>query len=188
MQTDAPVNNPKPSEGYTPPTNLYAFPPNIDAIYPPPGQLPKPISFSGYPASSSGPIKYPLYPGPLLAKPNAPLDGQAGAEMDTNNDNMNMDNGSPDRPSDDMQIFATPPSNDVPDKKPAGPPLPFLDHHHEHNHDHAPYDDSLKHLHGFDAFPGIFVNLFMSKVSKILTSKLFAYQMLVCSLERQAQF
>lgn len=162
MQNDAPVNNPKPavSEGYTPPTNLYAFPPNIDAIYPPPEDTRKPISISGYPAPSSGPINYPIYPGPI---PNPPLDDKPDADRDNGNDNTNMDSGSPDRPSDDMQIFATPPSNILPEKKPALPPLPFLDHQHDHNHDHdhhfddhAPYDDSFKHLHGFDVFPGIY--------------------------------
>lgn len=101
---------------------------------------------------------------------------------DDNKDDANMDdgNGNPDRPSDDTKFIDRPPPNFIPNKKPDFPSIPFLnqdsshehdhhDHHHyEHIHDHppshehqfydhdsfSPYDDSLKHLHGFEAFPG----------------------------------
>lgn len=151
---------------------MYAFPPNIDAIYPPPGDTRKPISLPSYLPPPSGPTNYPIYPGPVIPKPNPPLnapidntqdkDENAGPNMnDGNGDSTNMDSGGPDRPSDDMQIFDKPPPEFFPGKKPEVPPFPFLDHdhNHEHHHDHAPfapYDDSLKHLHGFDAFPGSF--------------------------------
>lgn len=118
-----------------------------------------------------------------------------GASSENGMDNSNMDDGNPDRPSDDMKLIDRPPANFIPNKKPDFPSVSFLDndannhdhdhdhdhahdyphdhghdhdhdHHHHHHHgdiiyDHAPfssYDDSLKHLHGFDAFPGI-INL-----------------------------
>lgn len=177
LQTEAPVNNRKPSiigEGYTPPANLYAFPPNVDASYPPPGDTRKPISISSYLPPPSGPTNYPIYPGPVMPKPELALNSQADnmqekARPDMEDGNDNINNGSPDRPSDDMQqIFDKPPSELVPGKKP-DVPLQFVDHDHDHDHEHdhdhpfddhppfsLPYsDDSLKHLHGFDAFPGI---------------------------------
>lgn len=100
-------------------------------------------------------------------------DGDGGSSMDDGG--SNMDSGDPDRPSDDMKLIDKPPPNFVPNKNPE---YPFLnddhshvhDHSHDHSHDHPPnfdhhhhddhfhdapfYDDSLKHLHGFEAFPG----------------------------------
>lgn len=106
--------------------------------------------------------------------------GDMGGMKDDGKDDGNMDNGNPDRPSDDTQLIDRPPANFMPNKKPDFPGVPFLDHdshdHDHHNHeqifdhpphgDHydsgpfSPYDDSLKHLHGFDAFPGNYTNLF----------------------------
>lgn len=187
MQIDASANNnnrkPSPSEGYTPPTNLYAFPPNIDSVYPPPGEQRKPSPIPNYLPPLSGPTNYPIYPGPVIPKPNPSLnlqdsDENAGPNMNDGNDNA--DSGSPDRPSDDMQIFDKPLPEFFPGKEPEVPSLPFLDHdHHNHDHDHdlhigvhpplAPFDDSLKHLHGFDAFPGtlVFVLPFLRTDTKI---------------------
>lgn len=90
-------------------------------------------------------------------------------------DDSSMDNGNPDRPSDDTKLIDKPPANFMSGRKPDFPAVPFFDqdshdhdhhHHHEHIYDHpphddhidsipfSPYDDSLKHLHGFNAFPG----------------------------------
>lgn len=178
--TDASANNRKPAagEGYTPPTNLYAFPPNIDAAYPPPGGPQKPISVSSYLPPASGPTNYPIYAGPLAPRPEPPLSPQrdnmqqnSPPDMDGNdsgNDN-GMNDGGPSQPSDDLkQIADKPPSNFMPEIKPDVPSLPFLDHEHDqgddhdhHSDDHPPFppysDDSLKHLHGFDAYPGILI-------------------------------
>lgn len=172
-QIDAIANKRKPSasEGYTPPTNLYAFPPNIDAVYPPPGDIRKPISIPNYLPPPSGPTNYPIYPGPVIPKPYPPLNSQVDNMQDTDenagpnvndgngngNGNTNMDNDGPDRPSDDMQIFDKPPPEFLSGKRPEVPSLPFLDHDHNHDHDDHHFDDSLKHLHGFEAFPGTLV-------------------------------
>lgn len=106
------------------------------------------------------------------------MNGSPGKYDD--NGNANMDNGNPDGPSDDTQLIDRPPPNFMPNKKPDFPSISFLDqdshdhnhdhHHYEDIHDHPPhdhhfydhdsfstYDDSLKHLHGFEAFPGNFI-------------------------------
>lgn len=199
-QVDAPMNSQNPSSavGYTPPTNLYAFPPNINAVYPPPGDTRKPISISSYLPPPSGPTNFPIYPGPIAPQPNPPLDDNAGPDNDENNGNS----GGPYRPADAMQIFEKPSLNVVPEKKPAAPPLSFFDQHHHHDHDHdheheehfdehAPYEDSLKQLHGFDAFPGIYFafsaaihrNIFVSACHKYQCQRTFAYQTLVYRFE-----
>lgn len=174
---------------YKPPANPYAFPPNIDAPYPPPGNQ-KPISHSSYLPPPSGLTNYPIYPGPVpVSSLNTQVDNSDSldntndmGDMDGGKDDSSMDNGNPDGPSDDMKLIDKPPANFMPNKKPQFPAVPFLDSHdhddhghdhsqHEHEHeeilDHpphdyhsydggpfSPYDDSLKHLHGFEAFPG----------------------------------
>lgn len=175
---------------------MYAFPPNIGASYPPPGGPPgvvrKPISVSSYLPPPSGPTNYPIYPGPLAPKPDPPFNPQRdnmqenpAPAMDDGNDNTNMDDSGPDRPSDAMQqIIDKPPSDFLPGKRPEGPPLPFLDHEHDHSHDHdhhfderppfIPYsDDSLKHLHGIEVYPGTLLVSTCLSLIVICLSKLF---------------
>lgn len=183
-QTNEAENSRKPStsEGYTPPTNLYAFPPNIDAVYPPPGETRKPISISSYLPNPSGPTNYPIYPGPITPKPDEFVNPQLDILQSINeNSGSDMDTASADRQPDDAQIFEKPPPGFSLAKKPDEPPLPLFDHNHDHHdHDHyqdhnsggnapfAPYDDSLKHLHGFEAFPGIHWFHLMEKNSSVL--------------------
>lgn len=64
---------------YIPPKDLYSFPPNIDAIYPPPGDS----------------FKSPVYPGPL--NPDAPSlsDAANGDSGDTSNNGDSMMNSPP---------------------------------------------------------------------------------------------
>lgn len=198
-QVDAPA-----SDYQQPPPNTYAFPPNSNSFYPPPSPQ-RPISVPSYLPPASGPTNYPIYPGPLAPKEavsslhtqvdnSGSVDSMSGIN-DMNDNDMNgapapssppgkddasMDNGNPDRPSDDTKLIDKPPANFIPNKKPDFPSLSFLDQDsHEHDHDHhhyiddhppshdhhfhdhdsfSPYDDdSLKHLHGFDAFPGNFI-------------------------------
>lgn len=175
-------------------------------MYLPPSKE-KPISVSSYLPPPSGPTQYPIYPGPIMAKPISPLNTQAdnGGSVDNNmkelnemnenqgpeDDNGGMGDVNPDGPSDDTKLIDKPPANFMPNKKPDFPSLSFLDHdpndhghdypphdhsheheheHHHHHHDdiiydHAPfspYDDSIKHLHGFNAFPGNFLCSFCS--------------------------
>lgn len=185
-QVDAPSSDYNPP----PPAHTYAFPPNSNALYPPPEGSRKPISVSSYLPPPSGPTNYPIFPGPLTPKPISSLHTQADnsdstdsmngvndmSEMngssnndDDNNDDDNGNSSNPNVPSSDK-----PPGSFVPNKRPNFPSFPFLDsdshnhnHEHEHIHDHQPhdhefydhapfpsYDDSLKHLHGFEAFPG----------------------------------
>lgn len=132
-------------------------------IYPGPVPVSMPVSGLNTQADNSG------SPGDMVAN-NGNGEINVGPSDD---DDKDMDN--PDRPSDDTQLIDKPPPNFMPSKKPDFPSLSFLDdhdahEHHEHDHDHHhhhhphdeqifdhppfSYDDSLKHLHGFDAFPG----------------------------------
>lgn len=182
---DGSTSDIKPTIGdYKPPPNLYAFPPNNDALYPVPGDTRKPISVSSYLPPPSGPSNYPIYPGPVMSQPASTLHTQVDSfgsidnpndvkDMDDNGgsaqDNGNVDSGNPDRPPNDTNFIDRPPPNFAPNKKPDFPLPPYLDsdphihdHHHDHHHDDhfydsapfSPYGDNLKHLHGFDAFPG----------------------------------
>lgn len=217
---DSPSSNTKPvTIDYQPPKNVYSFPPNIDSLYPPPGDTRKPISVSSYLPPASGPTNYPIYPGPVMSKPVSTLNtqvdnsGSMDSGMNTDDSSSNMDdNGSmksenSDRPSDDMKLIDKPPSKSKPDsnKKPEFPALSFLnqdsnddhdhnhDHIHDHDHDHhyhhhshddhfhdhdtfSPYDDSLKHLHGFEAFPGKFCSsFFVTSINFIFGNHIHLY-------------
>lgn len=170
-QVDAPPTDAKlPTIDYQPPKHLYSFPPNSDSLYPPPGDIRKPISVSSYLPPASGPTNYPIYPGPIMPRPVSSLNTQVDNSGSTNNDmesadngdsnmdeNTNMDGGNPDRPSDDMKLIDRPPPNFMPNKNPQFPALSFSngapldhphdhdhshDHEHDHNHDQPPdYDD-----------------------------------------------
>ncbi|XP_031623884.1 stress response protein NST1 [Contarinia nasturtii] len=184
-QVDASLSN------YKPPSleQTYAFPPNSGAFYPPPSAK-KPISVSSYLPPPAGPASYPIFPGPISAKPVSMLHTQVDNSgsvdsMTTPNDMSDMNempnkddvnSSNSDGPSDDTKLIDKPPADFVPNKKPSYPSFPFLDHHphdhdhgHEHIHDHppqdyhdhepySPYDDSLKHLHGFEAFPEVIID------------------------------
>lgn len=93
-------------------------------------------------------------------------------DADNNKDNYDSNMGSdPDRPSDETKLIDSPPPGFKPSKNPNDISLDpaYLDqdshdHHHEldshpqifDSHSSYPFDgDSLKNLHGFDAFPEV---------------------------------
>lgn len=169
---------------YTPPKHLYSFPPNSASLYPPPGDTRKPISVSSYLPPPSGPTNYPIYPGPLMPTPHSSsntqiensgsVDSMNGNDDVNGNDDSNVKSNNLDGSTDDMNPIDKPSPDFPPNRDPEYPPPSFLNHDHQHDHDHSPdfdhhhhhhhhddhihdapfYDDSLKHLHGFEAFPG----------------------------------
>lgn len=175
-----PKDDSKNIDDYQPPKDLYAFPPNSDANYPPPLNK-KPISVSSYLPPPAGPSGYPIYLGPTNPNlipddtkiPDMPPDNGPGNDDGNSNPDMNpseMYDGNPDRPSDETKLIDSPPPGFMPSKRPLyidSNPDPhshddhYFDSHSPPHHD-LPFSfdiNEFKHgLHGHDAFPEVIVD------------------------------
>lgn len=130
---------------YIPPKDLYSFPPNIDSVYPPPGD----------------PFKSPVYLGPLNPDALPPSDAANDDNGDTKSNGDIMMNSMPDNgdgngnanansdgndQNDDGKSNDAPPMMDYnggpqpPFQRPPLPPPAFDGEHDHHDHrDHPPY-------------------------------------------------
>lgn len=192
-QVDAPASDYKPpslEQTYAFPPNSDAFYPPPPAKKPisVSSYLPPPAGPANYPIFPGPITSKPVSSLHTQADNSGPIDSGVNdlndmSEMNGNKDDNKGDMGSsnPDGPSDDTKLIDKPPVDFIPSKNPSVPSFPFLDHDHDHDHFHdhphhdyhhfhdhepySPYDDSLKHLHGFEAFPGTNTSVFSISVN-----------------------